>query len=270
MTFCDKKANLPVKMPGMTRSRPTYAERRAAFAVETRARILAAAMELIPSAESGLSINEIAREAGVAVQSIYDHFGSKGGLLVAVIQDVQRQGGLSEGIDEVFRSRDGESALRRMTAATMALWHRGWPFLGFILRSRRSDPVVERQYDALDTLRHAHLWAICRRLEMEGRIDAGNSAEWGADQALALSAATVYEDLVVRRGWSLSAATDSINRALAAAILEPESAAVYSPAPDWAALEAEAAARAIAEGADGALFPAAWRPREAIVTTEDG
>lgn len=262
MTFCDKKATLPVKMSGMTRERPTYAARRAAFALETRARILAAAMELIPSTKSDLSVNEIAREAGVAVQSIYDHFGSKGGLLVAVIQEVQRKGGLSEGIDEVFRSRDGESALRRMTRATMALWHRGWPFLGFILRSRRSDPAVGRQYDALDTLRHAHLWAICRRLEMEGRINAGNSAEWAADQAHALSAATVYEDYVVRRGWSLSAATDSINRAVAGAILEPGSVAVYSPAPEWADLEAEAAARAIAEGADPALFPAAWGPRE--------
>ena len=246
----------------MTSPRSTYGQRRAALAAETRGRILAAAKALIPAAEHDLSIDAIAREAGVAVQSIYDHFGSKGGLLVAVIGDVQRSGGLTEGIDAVFRSPDGESALRQMIAATVSLWDRAWPFLGFVLRAGRTDPVVGRESGVLDTLRHAHLWAICRRLEDEGRIRGGHSADWAADQVFALSAATVYEQYVVRRAWSLAATTDSITLAATSVVLEPASRAVVSPPPDWIALESAAAARAIDLGADASRFPAAWRPRD--------
>lgn len=237
----------------------TSGERRAAITAGTRARILAAAKALMLDADGDLSVDDIARRAGVAVQSIYDHFGSKGGLLIAVVQDVQRSGGLFEGIQTTFRSPDGETALRTMIAATVGMWDHAWPFLAFLLRARRSDPVVGREYAGLDVLRHAHLWAICRRLEEEGRVRGGSSAEWAADQAFVLSAETVYEDYVVRRGWSVQAATDSITRAITAVVLEPGTVATTSPAPDWPVLESEAAARAVALGADASRFPVAWQ-----------
>ncbi|MEP7106292.1 MAG: TetR/AcrR family transcriptional regulator [Chloroflexota bacterium] len=244
----------------MTTANRTYVQRRRAVAAaETRTRILAAAHELIPEAENSLGVDEIARHAGVAVQTIYDHFGSKGGLLVAVVQDVQRSAGLVEAIEGVFRSPDGESALQKMIAATLSLWHRAWPYIEFILRSRRVDPVVGRENAVLDTLRHAHLWAICRQIQDEGRLRSRRSAVWGADQVFALTTATVYEELVVRRGWSLNAATDSITKAAMAAVLKPETTAVRSPAPDWAAHESAAAARATRAGADARRFPGAWR-----------
>ena len=247
-------------MWAMTNERRTYVQRhRAAVAATTRARIIAAARELIPDAGSGLGVDDIARQAGVAVQTIYDQFGSKGGLLVAVVQDVQRSAGLVEAIEGVFRSRDGEAALRKMITATLMLWHRGWPYIEFILRARRVDAVVGRENAQVDLLRHAHLWAICRRLEDEGRIRDRRSAAWAADQVFALTTATVYEELVVRRDWSLKAATNSITGAALAAVLEPGTRAVRSPAPDWIALESAAAARAASSGADATRFPGAWR-----------
>lgn len=37
---------------------------------------------------------------------------------------------------------------------------------GFVVRTRRTDPVVGRRREIAvpDTVRHAHIWAICRRL----------------------------------------------------------------------------------------------------------
>ena len=248
-------------MPGMTTTNRTYVQRRrAAAAAETRSRILAAARELIAQAERGVGVDEIARHAGVAVQSIYDHFGSKGGLLMAVLDEVQRSAGLYDAFARVFRSPDGEAALRRMIDATFAVWHQGWPYIEFMLRNRRVDSVVERDVAVLDASRHAHLWAICQRLQDEGRLRSRHSAAWAADQVMALSSPTVYEDLVVRRGWSLNATTNSIARAAKAAILIPGTPAVRSPAPDWAALEAAADARAKRARADARGLPGAARP----------
>src|SRR4051794_6963928 len=45
---------------------------------ETRTRILGAARELIPNAQVSLPVTAIARHAGVAIQTVYDQFGSKG------------------------------------------------------------------------------------------------------------------------------------------------------------------------------------------------
>ena len=77
---------------------------------------------------------------------------------------------------------------------------------------------------------------------------------------MALSSPTVCEELVVRRGWALNAASDSIARAAIAAILIPGTPAMRSPVPDWAALEAAAGTRAKRAGADARRLPGAERP----------
>ena len=75
-----------------------------------------------------------------------------------------------------------------------------------------------------------------------------------------ISGYTGYLADVVRRGWALNAATDSIARAAIAAILIPGTPAMRSPVPDWAALEAAAGTRAKRPGADARRLPGAERP----------
>jgi AcrR family transcriptional regulator len=231
--------------------------RRAANRAETRARILAAARELIPGTEASLPVTAIARHAGVAIQTIYDQFGSKGGLLIAVVGDVQQSLGLFPAFRAVFRSRDGEEAMRRMIEATVVFWDRAWAYVEFLLRSRRVDPIVAREMDYIDRLRHAHYWAIAKRLEDEGRLRTGETADTAADQAFALTTPTVYEELTVRRGATAASAVDTVTRAVLGAILEPGTEA-SATAPDWSALEQRALARARETGSDPDLLAPGW------------
>jgi AcrR family transcriptional regulator len=242
-----------------TAGRAYVQRRRAATRSETRARILGAARELIPGAGNSLPVTAIAQHAGVAVQTIYDQFGSKGGLLVAVVNDVQRSSGLFESLGTVFRSPDGEEAMRRMIAATMSLWSDAWPYLEFMIRARRTDPVVSTEMDFVDRLRHAHYWCIARRIEEEGRIRDGRGAEWAADLAFALTIPTVFEELAVRRSMPSARVIEAIEVAILGSILEPRSVAVTNPPPDWPALEAEAAARARSSGADPERLTPEWQ-----------
>jgi AcrR family transcriptional regulator len=220
---------------------------------------VASARELIPRSDVSLPVTAIARHAGVAIQTVYDQFGSKGGLLIAVIGDIQRSFGLFDAFRHVFRSPDGEEALRRMTAATVSFWDRAWPYLEFMLRARRVDPVVAREMGYIDHLRRAHYSAIVNRLDAEGRLRAGQSVDWATAQAFAFSAPTVYEELVVNGSGSVDAAIDAVTAATLAAILEPGKPAVRDPAPDWERLEAEAAELARADGADPAILSPDWR-----------
>jgi len=237
----------------------TGESRRAAGRAETRARILAAAQELIPTAETSLPVSAIARHAGVAIQTVYDQFGSKGGLLIAVVNQIQQSRGLFKAFGEVFRSPDGETAMRRMIEATVSFWDGAWPYVEFLLRSRRIDPVVAREMDFIDRLRHAHYWAIVRQLEAEGRLRAGQTADMAADQAFALTTPTIYEELAVRREGTAHDAVETTTRAVLGAILEPGLAVapIVQP-PDWAALEQAAAARAREAGSDPARLSSEW------------
>ena len=64
--------------------RPTQTERRAA----TRARLLAAATDLFAQhGIDGVSVDAVAAAAGRTSGAVYDHFGSKHGLLLALLDD---------------------------------------------------------------------------------------------------------------------------------------------------------------------------------------
>ena len=236
----------------------TGAARRAAGRAETRARILASARELIPGAEASLPVTAIAKHAGVAIQTIYDQFGSKGGLLIAVVNDVQRSVGLFKEFREVFDAPDGDVAMRRMIGATVSFWDRAWPYIEFVLRTRRVDKVVAREMEFVDRLRHAHFWAITRRLEEEGRLRTGQTADTAADRFFALTIPTIYEELVVVRRSSVEGAIDAVTTAVQAAIIEPGSTAAPIAPPDWTALERDAATRAKEGGADHERLSPEW------------
>lgn len=238
--------------------RPYLQRRRAATRAETRARILGAARELIPPAGTTLPVTAIARHAGVAVQTIYDQFGSKGGLLIAVVRDVQESLGLFESFGRVFRSPDGEEAMRRMIEVTVSFWEKAWPYLDFMLRARRVDPIVTREMEFVDRLRHAHYWAIAKRIEDEGRISGGRSADWAADQAFALTIPSVYEELAVQRSRTTAEVIEAVTAAVLAVLLDPGTVPVRSPAPDWPSLEQAAAERARGTGADPARLSPDW------------
>ncbi len=204
-------------------------------AATTRQRILRAARQMVKRG-SDLPVDEVAARAGVSVQTIYAHFGSKRGLILASIDDMQREIGLYEELEAVFASLHGEAALRRMVGATFTLWDRGWPLVALTLRARRVDREFGAQMAEIDTMRRTHLWAICRRLDAEGRLRTPGAAEPAADIAFALTTPTVYEDLVHVRGWPSDHASATVARIVVDAIVDPATAPITEPAPDWGAL----------------------------------
>src|SRR5918994_2321731 len=77
------------------RRRPSRLGVRADAVDETRQRVVAAARErLSESGYHGTSVDDVARRADVARATVYHQFGSKVGLLEAVIEDFERRAGL--------------------------------------------------------------------------------------------------------------------------------------------------------------------------------
>ena len=212
--------------------RPYNQRRRADDAARTRQRIVAATRRLTV-AGGAPSVDAIAAAAKVSVQTVYAHFGSKRGLLLATIDEVQRDAGLYDGLGLVWSSPDGETALRRMVDTTARLWDGAWPFVEWFYRAARDDPETAASARQADTGRHLHLWQITKRLGREGRLRRGTSPERAADIAFALTTPTAYEELVRARGWTVEAATDALADVVVAAIIEPGSKPLLDPPPDW-------------------------------------
>jgi AcrR family transcriptional regulator len=110
-------------MPVKRISRPYRSPQRTAAAVETRARLVAAACSLLSGGKDSpaFSLDGVAREAGVTRLTVYNQFQSKRGLLEAVFDDLARRGGLSE-LPQVFAEADPDKAIRRFVTVFCRFW----------------------------------------------------------------------------------------------------------------------------------------------------
>lgn len=90
---------------------------RARRAAETRQRILEAAVKKVGEGASQLTIPKVAKEAGVAVPTVYRYFPSKEDL----------EDGIAEHVRTMLRIRrdDGPAGLQGLVAVTRENWRRG-------------------------------------------------------------------------------------------------------------------------------------------------
>src|SRR5687768_10648820 len=96
--------------------------RRALQADATRAEILATARRLFAERGFGAtSVADIAREAGVAVPTVYKSAGGKQAILQALVDAVDEEGGVPQGRAAVFAAPDAAGTLRAAVAVTRGL-----------------------------------------------------------------------------------------------------------------------------------------------------
>jgi AcrR family transcriptional regulator len=103
--------------------RPYRLGRRRVAAEQTRARVIAAARELLMASGgfAGFTIDAVARQAGVARMTIYYQFGSKAGLLEALFDDLAARGGMEQ-LPSAFSRPDPLDALDDFVAVFCRFW----------------------------------------------------------------------------------------------------------------------------------------------------
>jgi AcrR family transcriptional regulator len=103
--------------------RPYRLGQREAASEQTRARILAAARDLLIASDgfAGFSMDAVAKRADVARMTVYHQFGSKIGLLEGLC-DLLAAGGGMEQMASAFQQPDPWAALERYVAQFGQLW----------------------------------------------------------------------------------------------------------------------------------------------------
>ena len=198
--------------------------RREIQAAGTRDVIVAAADRLF--AADGYvrtTIDQIAAEAGVAVQTVYNSVGNKAALLSAVLDRAAAGSGAQAGVLDFMRERTRQAADVDALIGVLADW-----FVEVHPRTAGINAVIARAAAVDDTAaqlekdraqqrlrRYAEAAAAARTL---GGLRSGMSDAEGAAAIWSLGHPQVYRALVQDAGWSVPAYREWIAKALAAAL----------------------------------------------------
>jgi AcrR family transcriptional regulator len=134
-------------------------------AADTRAELLAAACALLTSKEgvTALTIDAVARRAGTARMTVYNHFASKDKMLEALFLDLALRGGLSA-VPGVLHSRDPAKGLDRLIQIFGAFWSSQPIVLPRLRALAALDPAVGKVVAERDAWRRQVLAALLERL----------------------------------------------------------------------------------------------------------
>jgi AcrR family transcriptional regulator len=202
---------------------------RAEQAQMTRRRILDAARRVLVSGTySSVTMHDIAKEAGVAYQTVYAIFGTKLRLAQSLIEvgfphieNALKQIDADVHADPLRLSKDPELGLRTSARVSRLIYELCADLLRFMRES--GDPGLLALYRDGEERRLKSMiqLGVPKMLERSGRLRAGISASEAVAVIWSLSGPDQYTQLVFERGWPPSRYEEWLGDATINMLLEP-------------------------------------------------
>ncbi len=205
-----------------TASRVYKSPSRQRQATETRRRIVNATQQLLETeGYAGMTVEAVARQAEVSVQTVYAVFGSKTGILTELLNQTTFGAGYEDAVQQTLEERDPEARLRgaaRIARQIHDAQRAGFDLLrgaGVVapelarLEQEREGIRYERQERMIASLRDA------KRLRPELSYGAARDILW------TLTGSDVYRMLVHERGWRPQKYQDWLADTLVRSLLGP-------------------------------------------------
>ncbi len=196
----------PLSDPG--KPRPYRAPRRDDAARRTRGKILDAARRLFADeGYAGATIAAIARDAGVAVDTVYASVGRKPALFRLLVETAISGGDEpvpAEERDYVRRIRETRSArgkLEAYAAATRAIHARLAPLVVVLRAAAPGEPELMDLWHDIAERRAGNMRLLAADLSATGELDPSRDLQEVADIIWATNSADLYLLLVDERGW---------------------------------------------------------------------
>jgi AcrR family transcriptional regulator len=181
--------------------RPYRSPRRKAQARHTRERIVEAARQLwVEHGFDGTTIDAIAADAGVASQTVYATFGSKGGILTALLGELEARAGGESLMADLAAAPTPLGQLAIVAAFNRRLFEGGADILAIAIGTVSMDPDVAAWVSEGDRRRRDGQAYIVAGWKKGGglRIDIGEAR----DVLYALTSPELFLLFVNRQGWS--------------------------------------------------------------------
>lgn len=183
--------------------------RRKEQALQTRRQIVEAARQLFLSrGYAGATIEAIAQQAGVAVETVYAIFGNKRAILARLI-DVSLVGDEEsipllerEGPQAVMKETDQHRQIEVFAEDIYEIMSRMTPVFEIIRTAAKTDTEIAGMYENMLNSRVQGLMAFVQALMKNGPLREGVTAESAAETVWTLTSADVITLLMTHRGWS--------------------------------------------------------------------
>jgi AcrR family transcriptional regulator len=181
--------------------RPYTQRLRAASSTATRRRIVDAAREVLTAQPlRSFNVSEVAEQARVVRSTIYAMFGSRQGLLRAVVDDDMNARGGWDRMREAYRHPDALVAVTRNLEEGARMIGSGHGVALAITALAAVDPDAVALAAELDALRLRGLRDLVRRLAEQGTLRPGLDQERAVDVLWILSSWGTYDQLATGRG----------------------------------------------------------------------
>jgi AcrR family transcriptional regulator len=195
--------------------RPYQSSRRRVVTERTRARLLKAASAML-AARDGISLDAVAKKAGVTRLTVYNQFGSRRALLEAVFDDMAKRGGLHR-IREAMTSPDPKTALQQIVVIFCDFWSIHCGALWRLHAASATDPEFEDSLRARNQ-RRRHLLSVLVDRMIEGGAKRPEVASELIDVLFALTSVAFFRELSA--GGRKTNAACRLIQALAADVVE--------------------------------------------------
>lgn len=196
--------------------------RREAQAARTREAIVEAARRLLGAdGMRATTMDTIAAEAGVSVQTVYAAFGSKAAILIALLDRLEADADAGE----ETRSGPAGSPHEQLTALVAfhrRLYERGADVIAVGLGSVATDPDLAAHVDTGHRRRRAGQVAVVNEWHRRGALRPGLSRREAADVLWALTSPDLYLLHVRGSGWAPSRYASWLRATLAGLLLRPD------------------------------------------------
>jgi AcrR family transcriptional regulator len=190
---------------------------------ETRRKIADSARRLFHTVGfDSTTIDAIAREAGVAAQTVYSTFGSKRGILVELLERSVLGPGPEEAIRQVLAAPDPVTRLRLIPRVARQVYDARRAELELLQGAGAISPELAALARDLECRRFDAQQQHIALLAEAGRLRAGVDVPKARDILWALTGWEMYRSLVQERGWSSDQYETWLGNLLVAALVEPE------------------------------------------------
>ena len=186
----------------------------------TRSRIIDGARRLLTKGTySSVTMEDIAREAGVSYQTVYAVFGTKLRLAQEIVLVGFHFEGLEELNDELRQSSDPEVWLRGSAQISRRIYETCADLLRFMEQS--GDPELLARYHHNEDLRLTQEGFLPAALDASGRLQAEMTPAEILAVIWALTGSDMYSKLVFERGWTPSRYEEWLGASLISLLLKP-------------------------------------------------
>ena len=202
--------------------RPYHSPARQRQAEQTRAGILTAARDLFRSAGyAATTIDAIASSAQVSAKTVEAVFGSKRGVLAALVDLLAAVGPPHDLVDRLRAATDPRQRLRLVAELSRRAYEASVPEFELMRGAAVIAPEIAAAADQVESRRRGNQTRLVAYLQERGCLRGDLSPEEAIDIVWALTSYDVYRALVTERHWLADRYQDWLADTLADSLLRP-------------------------------------------------